>query len=543
MSADPDLIAVHALRDATRLSRRRFLGGGIGLVGVLAGFVVGRRGRAVEKISSAYQIDMLTERLGRIYTARFRGRFGIVYGAAWGEQGSRVWQIPGGEELPTIWREISAASDRADLASDIVAVSKKDKLLVNIDLQFGGMAPTGKMIELPVESQPASVQIGVQDGDAGDDDWVAFTSRTAKGYQINAPASVVRVQDKRWLGHVRMSRNNRWLAFVREGDEVVLYDLRSNGEHILTNQWSEITGLAWADESQSLYFSAAKHGREELYSVTVGGAVTHVPLAVEQNVRLQDVAADGRILVSLDHRCGRAFAGDRAIGQTESAQVMELVGSTVLVNEEDHGYIVDYDGTAEPTQVDGRVIAMAPNKQVAVQLEEGQLHVREPNLGTFAEQVIATPGHVTFGRWISDDEMLVIVGDRLYRVGPHHDPKLLADAHGPFVLDPGRTRCAFRWKDQLLVMELATAVITSVGTLTFEEVCGWMAEPDAIILRTTRFPIEIKGTDMHGVRMNAWPVPVQRLGHSGFTGFFVEGARTAYSYTEQLGRLAVLKPI
>lgn len=527
---DPDLVAVHALRDANRVSRRTFLGAALGVGGMVAAYAAGRRGRSPEYVASAFRVEPLTHRLGRVSNARFRGRERVVFGAAWGESQARVFQLQGGsmDEVPTI----------EDRAVDVVAVTQRDEVLINADLQYGPHLPTGTMMTVPLDPAGASVQIGVQDGDAGDDGWIAFVARTSDGYQINAPADVIRVRDKRWLSNVRISRDGKWLAFVRQGDEIVLYDLASNGQHVLTNHWHAITGLAWADDSQSLWFSGSRSGRAQLHQVTLAGEVRQTALSVAESIRLCDVAVDGRMLVALDQHRRRSFVDGVSIGRTETADIAELAGSTVLMNEEDGAWLVPEQGEATLVDHRARGIAVSPSGFVATQ--DGDAGIVVPAL---AGRALEVPGWVSFGRWISDREMLVVVGDNLYRVGMEQAPKAIAVGHPPFVLDRGRTRCAFRLGTKLVVIELATNAIRAVAALEQEEVCGWLDEPDAIMVRTTRFPVTVTPVDLHGTRLQSFAVEVPQLGQTGITAFFVDGMRTAYSYREQLSQLSLLRPV
>ena len=78
-----------------------------------------------------------------------------------------------------------------------------------------------------------------------------------------------------------------------------------------------------------------------------------------------------------------------------------------------------------------------------------------------------------------------------------------------------------------------------------EEVCGWLAEPDAIVIRSTTTPLVLDRVDVAtGERSRHLAVQPPLLGLKAVDTFVLhaDGKRFAYSYGQELSQLVVLTP-
>jgi hypothetical protein len=98
------------------------------------------------------------------------------------------------------------------------------------------------------------------------------------------------------------------------------------------------------------------------------------------------------------------------------------------------------------------------------------------------------------------------------------------------------------------VLDLASGALRTVaaGDLAQAEVCGWLAAPDAIAVRSTTTPIVIDRIDPGtGARTRHLEVRPPPLGLKAVDIFVLHagGTRYAYSYGEEISQLFVMTPI
>jgi dipeptidyl aminopeptidase/acylaminoacyl peptidase len=159
-------------------------------------------------------------------------------------------------------------------------------------------------------------------------DWDAAGQLAAVHYmnghsRLEYPIGHVLYQSNGWISNVRFSPQGDRIAFM---DHPGLYDDRgsvcvtdlSGNVRVLSSGWDSEDGLAWSPNGQEVWFTAAEKGHNRsLRAVSLSGRVRTL-LDLPVTITLQDVAADSRILVSLDsERLGMAGATQSAPAGTD----------------------------------------------------------------------------------------------------------------------------------------------------------------------------------------------------------------------------------
>ncbi|MGA9542801.1 MAG: hypothetical protein WBQ85_04495, partial [Candidatus Sulfotelmatobacter sp.] len=123
--------------------------------------------------------------------------------------------------------------------------------------------------------------------------------------RIEYPIGHVLYQSKGWISHLRFSPRSDKIAFM---DHPSLWDDRGSvclvdhGGHVtvLTPEWESEDGLAWGPDGKEIWFTAVEKGlNRDLHAVNLSGRVRKI-LDLPEGMSLEDVAPDGRVLVSLD---------------------------------------------------------------------------------------------------------------------------------------------------------------------------------------------------------------------------------------------------
>src|SRR5205807_5113483 len=104
---------------------------------------------------------------------------------------------------------------------------------------------------------------------------------------------------------LRFSALNGELAFVDHPapwDDRGVVSVVDLGGHVnvLSSESNSAAGLAWSPDGKEVWYTAAEKGNNrDLLAVNLSGRIRKI-LDVPASVTLEDVAPDGRVLVSLD---------------------------------------------------------------------------------------------------------------------------------------------------------------------------------------------------------------------------------------------------
>ena len=541
-----------------------------GLAGVTGGILLGRRLRKRE--AELPEPRMLTHSTGRVFTARFsHDGTRAVYGATWDLEPIcvHVLDFATGE---TVVPELPSA--------DVLAVSHGGELALNLDVKFvDHQSARGELAIVPLAGgEPRRLLADVQEADflpldpraryadnspAGT---LAVTRATARGFRIEAPVGTTIVDEPGWITHLRISPDGLSLAYLRhphvndDAGALVVVEIASRTARVITDDWTSIAGLAWDPDGASLWFTAAREGlHSTMHRVTLEGDVTAVAGPTANRLRIHDVAGgdERRILGTLDTWRLRARAGDHDRSLSEISYVSDISrdGAHVLIGELGRpvasagAYVVSYTTGKRVRLGPGFPVAISPSGQrVAVNVEDATRLVVYSTTSSEAPS-IAAPGFVTYARWLDERSLVALFGDRLWKLALGAEPVALAQTGGEFALDAARGRCAFIDKKgdrrALRVLDLARgATRVLVEDMGGAEVCGWLAAPDAIAVRSATTPVVIERLDPVTAARSAHAViqpPVAGLKAVDAFVLHEDGVRHAYSYGQELSQLFVMR--
>jgi Tol biopolymer transport system component len=245
----------------------------------------------------------LTFQRGTIVTARFApdGRT-VLYSAAW--DGRPIETFSTGLDLPGP-RSLGVGSSKVHTVS-----ADGDVLLLLEPVRDSGGMFTGTLARAPLAGgAPKPEAANVRDFDCLPDGKTCALVRVADGrFRLEYPAGKLLYETAGYIADPRISRDGKRVGFldhpVRGDDRGFVAVSDSNGQtRRLGSPWggSEY-GLAWSPDSREIWFSAAYAGPAmSLYAVDLSGR-TRLVYRMAGGIRLYDIAADGRVLLSRDDR-------------------------------------------------------------------------------------------------------------------------------------------------------------------------------------------------------------------------------------------------
>jgi hypothetical protein len=549
-------------------SRRALLVGGLATLGAAtAGYLLGTRGRRTPAIIAPPTLRALTHRNGRVYTARFsRDGSRIVYAAQWDDAPLQMFAAD------TSTGETTAL----DLPpGDVLSVSARGELAIALGLRYiDHQSARGQLALVPLAGGvPRTLAEDIQEADfvspetpGGDPDkapagTLAVVRPLEHGFRIELPLGTALVEEPGWITHLRVSPSGRHIAYLRhphvddDGGALVLVDTKTREKRTLTDGWISIAGLVWDPRGDSLWFTAAKGSLvNTLHRVSLKGAVGDIAVPAAGRLRLHDFDAQRNALVTVDNWRLRARAGEHDRSQSNISWVSDLSrdGSQLLLGElgalqtEAGAYLVPYPG--------GRALRLGPGFPVAISPSGQRIaaNVREADrlvvysVGSGDMPAIPAPGFIVFARWLDEQTLIGLHNDQLWRLSVGASPEQLASIGARFALDPAGRRCAFITRaGELHVLDVPSRTSTVLlRHIAHQEVCGWLADHDAILVCSKTTPIVIDRIDpATGARTPHMEIQPPKLGLKAVDSVVVtaDGQHYAYSYGEELSQLGLAR--
>jgi len=245
------------------------------------------------------EFHQLTFRSGKILNARFSpDPAAIVYTARWrpGERDTYLLNLKNANSriLPFASGTLEAVSSHGDL------------LLGSMNSAHAN--PGGALSRVSMTG--GKPQVIFQQAEAADFDrsgrTLAIVRQNGSASVVEFPPGHVIYKSHGWINELRIAPCGSIVAFldhpVSDDDAGYLRIARSNGtSRQMTGEWSSIDGLAWSPSGNEIWFTASKSGDgRALYAVSEGSRLRRIsdsPLSL----RVLDVSASGRTLVSLDN--------------------------------------------------------------------------------------------------------------------------------------------------------------------------------------------------------------------------------------------------
>ena len=242
----------------------------------------------------------LTFEAGTVYSARFTpGGQNVVYSAAWNNKPVQLFSTVGNSLLSQPLQFTDA---------NLLSISHTGELALVVRGTHSGQLEivNGMLASAPLAGgSPRELLSDVRWADWDANGKLAVVHHVEGHSRLEYPIGNVLYQSSGWISNIRFSPTDDVIAFM---DHPVLWDDRgvvckvdlSGHVQTLTREWASESGLAWRPDGKEIWFAAIDKGRNlNLMAVNLSGklrSLLDLPVAVQ----LEDIASDGRVLVSLN---------------------------------------------------------------------------------------------------------------------------------------------------------------------------------------------------------------------------------------------------
>ncbi len=282
----------------------------VALALIAAAWMMGRNSAAMPEP----KFTRLTYQQGYPTNARFaKDGQTIAYSAQWNNDPLQVYTVR--MEFPQ--------STKIDLPSAaLLALSPSGDMEVGMNPVRESWFISGTMGQVSMAGgTPRAQQKEVIAADyAPDGKTLAIVRRADRKTQLEYPEGKVLYTGAGYFDYVRVSGSGKQVAFVEHpvyGDDrgwVSVVD--ENGKRTqLTKEFATLQGLAWARGDSEIWFTAGNSTTTRgVYGVNLSGKQRLI-LTAPQGLRLLDIAADGRLLLSVERQLTEITAVDPASGK------------------------------------------------------------------------------------------------------------------------------------------------------------------------------------------------------------------------------------
>ncbi|MGD0214016.1 MAG: winged helix-turn-helix domain-containing protein [Terriglobales bacterium] len=297
----PQLPASYGDRPSRVVSKRTLLAlFAIGISGILvaSGVFLGRR-------TTQWQppdFQRLTVSRGTVFAARFApdGR-SVIYAASWNGEPTEIFstdpKIPGARSLGFPSTQLLAVSSSGEMA-----------VLQSVDYRFL-FARRGTLGQVPLTGgSPRQLAEDIYWADWSTDGTTLAVVRNVSGKQrLEFPLGHILYETAGWISHPRISPKGDQVAFLDhpiypdDKGVVAIVDLAGH-KRVVSTAWESVEGLAWSADGTEIWFSAAQAGPERhIYAVDLS-CRQRLIFRAPGGITLQDIASDGRVLVTRDEQ-------------------------------------------------------------------------------------------------------------------------------------------------------------------------------------------------------------------------------------------------
>ncbi len=348
-----------------------------------------RQAQPNKLIHPTYQ--RITFEEGTVYSARFTPDYhSIVYGASWNKKPLQLFSTVG-DSLLTQPLSVTDASLLSISKSGELALTVHGFHMAHLQIEKGTLA------RAPLAGgSPREILEDVPWADWGPKGELAVVHLVDGRAQIEYPIGHTLYRSDGWISHIRLSPQGDKIAFINhpslwdDRGAVEMMDLAGNIK-TLSTQWDSADGLAWASNGKEIWFTAAADGYTRgLMAVNTSGAIRSV-LNIPAGLTLQDIAPDGRVLVSRDtERLAMATSvrGAKAVDISwhdwDIAKDISRDGGSVL-----------FEDASEAAGVNYAVAIRKMDGASPVQLGEGSAGGLSPDGKWAISIIIGSPGRVT----------------------------------------------------------------------------------------------------------------------------------------------------
>lgn len=379
----------------------------------------------------------LTFERGTVYSARFTsdGRT-IVYGASWNGHPLRIFST-----LPD-----SLLARPLDLSSaDLLALSRTNEMALALHGTHGSHLTfeNAMLARSPlVGGTPRELLQDVRGADWSPSGELAVVHHVSTHDRLEFPIGKILYETNGWISDVRFSPDGQEIAFMdhparwNDPGSVCVTDLAGNRK-VLSAGWLTADGLAWTKNGKEIWFTASESGstNRNLWAVNLSSRLRKV-LAVPGGFTMQDIAADGRVLATLNNERLAMEWTDKNKGDSQDlswydwsvAKDISPDGQWVLFEEDGEPSsnneviaIRKVDGSPPIRLGDGAVDGLSPDGKWAVSISKGS----PPQLtllpvGPGQARQIALPGLERLqsgAHFLPDGKRIVVNGNAAGHIG------------------------------------------------------------------------------------------------------------------------------
>jgi len=244
----------------------------------------------------------LTFESGTVYAARFTpGGDSMLYSADWNNGGFQIFSTVGSSTL---------AQPLNLKGASLLAVSNTGELALALHGTHNGQLEVagGTLARAPLAGgSPHEILSNVRWADWDGSGNLAVVHYVDGKCRLEYPIGKVLYQTAGFISNIRFSPRFDQIAFM---DHPALWDNRGNvsvtdlSGHVraLTQEWESEQGLAWRRDGKEIWFSAVEKGNAlGLKAVDLDKRLRTV-LNLPIGLTLQDMAGDGRVLLTLNNR-------------------------------------------------------------------------------------------------------------------------------------------------------------------------------------------------------------------------------------------------
>jgi serine/threonine protein kinase/Tol biopolymer transport system component len=370
-------------------SRIKILPWAISAVLLIAALLLVGKQPLPKMVSPVYR--RVTFGAGTVYSARFAPDFrSVVYGAAWNGKPLRLFSTVG-ESNSTQTINIEDANLLAVSRTGELALALRGEHAAHLRIEKGTLA------RAPLAGgSPREILEDVTWADWSPSGELAVVHHAEGRDRIEYPLGKVLYQSNGWISHIRLSPQADKIAFINHpalwDDRGIVYLVDLSGQATkLSQEWDSADGLSWSPEGKEIWFTAAENGytRGLLASDTKGGIRTL--LRIPAGMTLQDIAPDGRVLMTRDtERIAMATAGREGKAVEISWHDWDIAKD---ISPDGQSVVFEDASEAAPPNylVDIRKIDGSP----PIQLGEGSAGGLSPDGKWAIAIIVGTPGRVT----------------------------------------------------------------------------------------------------------------------------------------------------
>jgi serine/threonine protein kinase len=374
----------------------------------------------------------LTFEAGTVYSAHFSadGQT-IVYSAAWNNKPLQLFTTVGNSLLSQPLQFTDA---------NLLSISRTNELALAVHGSHSAQLElvNGMLSSAPLAGgSPRDILSDVRWADWDGNGKLAVVHYVEGNSRLEYPIGKVLYQNSGWISNIRFSPNGESIAFL---DHPALWDGRGSvrivdlSGHVqtLTREWESARGLAWRPDGNEIWFTAIDKGSNlNLMGVDLSShlrTLLDLPVAIN----LEDIASDGRVLVSLNSSrlameyttLGNKAGVDLAWHDWNSARDISRDGQFVLFEDASEAAGPNYavvvrkvDGALPVRLGDGNAGGLSPDGKWAISISPIlKPQIKLLPIGAGDTNTIDVSGldhvHTGWARYLTDGQRLAVNGDQ-----------------------------------------------------------------------------------------------------------------------------------